>query len=674
MLNYKAELNEEQARIVEGADGFSLVLAGAGSGKTRTLTYRVAYLLEQGVHPDNILLMTFTNKASKEMVQRVNDLLGFNHAPKWAGTFHSIGNKILRRYATALGYTTSFAILDQKDSKDLFKECYKEHGIDLKGSQIPKSEVIQSKYSYARSTGQHIRNYIYDHYDFGASLVDKIESVTDLYEAKKRQLNAMDFDDLLILWLELMQERPDIKSELCTQFQYILVDEYQDTNYIQASIIRELASVHGNVLAVGDDSQSIYSFRAADIGNILNFDKQFGQSNIFKLETNYRSTPEILNLANDSIKNNPHQYKKELKSVQGNGEKPRVFATENVHKQGDKVIFLINQALQAGKSLSDIAVLFRAGNHSAELQLTLSKHGVPYTVRSGVRYFDQAHIKDLLAFARIWDNVTDELAWRRILTQLPGVGLKSAEKIYAHIKALGELNRVAHEHFNLSAKQQQGWSGIQGILQHLTDLDTNDPKYIAKGLRYVYDVYYKDYIKLNFDNALSRMDDIMSFLGFATQYDDLTKMLADLTLDDSLAVRQEESGDQLVLSTIHQAKGLEWDTVLVIGLREGSFPHFRSLESIQELEEERRLFYVAVTRAKNHLYMLYPERSFSYEYGDVRGDESMFLKELSSELYVKVQTAPEHGLLRNRSHKRSWKKANDYFDDSFWEGDTIRYD
>lgn len=694
MLDYKKELNEEQYNIVMKADGNCLVLAGAGSGKTRTLTYRVAYLLEKGVKAENILLMTFTNKAAHEMVDRVHDLLGYHPHTLWAGTFHRIGNKILRRYAESLGYNPYFVILDQQDSKTLLKNCVKELNIDTKQSGIPKVEVVRSMISYAQNTAQEIDDWLCVKYNFPSFILDKIIAISDLYKKRKKELNAMDFDDLLVRWWHLLRDFPSIKEDLAKQFQYILVDEYQDTNNIQARIIKELASVHKNVLAVGDDSQSIYSFRAADIGHILNFENNFEDTQIFKLQINYRSTPEILELANQSIAYNTKQYFKELKSVKEEGTKPIVMATPNIFKQADFIINRIKEVRANGKTLEDIAILFRAGHMSAQLQLELSKHNIPFVVRSGQKYFDQAHIKDLVAVLRLWQNIHDKLAWTRLNTLLPGIGAKTSDRMFEQWSKAATLGEALAMSIKVTPKQRSSWATLHAIFVYLNDLEQNSEDNtldIADGLRFVYQSFYKEYLKKSYDNAQSRMDDVVAFINFAQPYTELEQLLTDITLDESATNQSPdaEEAKKLVLSTIHQAKGLEWDEVIVMDCRDGAFPHYKSKESLRELEEERRLFYVAVTRAKNKLTLLYPITVKSYEYGEMISDPSMFIQELDQDAYIQL---PKHkSLLGNYGFSDDeptggttssrWRRGQNYFDeyddsgdDSFFEDEVIVYE
>lgn len=674
MIDYKKELNEQQYDIVTQGDGHCLVLAGAGSGKTRTLTYRVAYLLEKGVAPHHILLMTFTNKAANEMIERVHELLGYHPQGLWAGTFHKVGNLVLRKYAHLIGHTKYFAILDQNDSYDLYKTCYDDLQVKAFCPDLPKVKVLASKISYARSTNQEIRDYLYSTYDWSPNVINTAVKIAELYEKKKLELNVMDFDDLLVKWLDLLNEHPEIGKELAETFHYILVDEYQDTNSIQAQIIQMLASgTENNVLAVGDDSQSIYSFRAADIANILRFPDVFSDTSIFKLEINYRSTPEILELANTSISNNRNQYAKKLRTENDSGTRPLVFGARSVHEQSDFVVKRLKEIQQEGKKLSETAILFRATHHSAQLQIALTKARIPFIVRSGVRYFDQAHIKDVIAFLRVYSNVKDELSWRRILSFLPGIGKKTADKIIKHVSDKELISEVFEQPIKLSSKQYYSWLIYKGIFEYLDSLKEGK-RFVAQSIHHIGTAFYFNFLKKNFDNAETRKEDIMGFVDFTSQYESLPALLADITLDDSLGTQKKEEEDKLVLSTIHQAKGLEWEEVIILEVRSGAFPHFKSMDSISELEEERRLFYVGVTRAKRRLSLVYPRRTFSYEYGDMGHEPSMFIQELDPDLYIDMTAHVPDREYEFLNTLNSGNKKTAWDDDGFFEEDTITYD
>jgi len=413
MIDFQKELNPQQLDVVLNADGPCLVLAGAGSGKTRTITYRVAYLLEKGVNPENILLLTFTNKAANEMIERVGKLItdssievGFKSAPtrilSYAGTFHSLANKFLRRYANAIGYQSNFTILDEDDSQTLLKLSLKKFKPDSE-KKFASARVVKSIISYARNAQTTLVDALDLKYPQWIKYAEIFDNIAADYEARKKQSGAMDFDDLLVNWL-LILNQPKIQKKLSEQFKYILVDEYQDTNRLQALIVYKLSLAHGNVLVVGDDAQSIYSFRAADIKNILDFEKKYPQARMFKLEINYRSSSEILQLANEVIANNLKQYKKELKTLVSSGIKPTLQPQMDQKEEACFIVGRIKEKLASGLPHREIAVLFRAAFHSQMLEMELVKAGIVYDYRGGLRFFERAHVKDVLAYLRILNN------------------------------------------------------------------------------------------------------------------------------------------------------------------------------------------------------------------------------------------------------------------------------
>jgi len=677
MTNFSEELNQEQLKVVTHGDGYSLVLAGAGSGKTRTITYRVAYLLEKGVKPENILLVTFTNKAAREMLERVGRLVaGDNFHLPWSGTFHHIAYKILRRYAGILGYDKNnpavnrtseassglrFTVLDSDDSLEMLKLCLRDEGIDRKEKRFPSPAVLQSIISYARNAETTIEDVLDLKHPHFLGESETIVRLAENYQKRKLVANVMDFDDLLTNWYQLLIKEQGVRNKLSEQFQYILVDEYQDTNKIQASIIDLIASKHRNLLVVGDDAQSIYSFRAADVRNILAFEKKYPATKIFKLETNYRSTPEILNLANNVIDNNLNQYPKNLKSLNGGPfgfaqGKPELHSFED---QSEEAIFIadrIEELLGEGVEAIKIAVLFRAAYHSQALEMELVKRGIDYDYRGGVRFFERAHIKDVLAYLRIVNNVDDDIAWRRVLRMQIGIGDTTTENIISEIKKLGNLEIIGS---NLSARAQLGWNDFLQIYQKLNYIKNKNP---ADLIAEILDSKYVEYLENEYPDYRERIQDIEQLAKHAEQYadnnadesgtseekDGLSRFLAEATLQESF--RGVDSGqhppnppqggnynsDKIILSTIHQAKGLEWEVVFVMGLSAGQFPNDRALREDNGLEEERRLFYVAITRAKKYLYLTYSAAlrpgSGQGGWGDSFGGPSMFLEEIDKEL------------------------------------------
>ncbi|MDD4203165.1 MAG: ATP-dependent helicase [Candidatus Omnitrophica bacterium] len=640
-IDYQKELNPEQYKVVTDADGASLVLAGAGSGKTRTLVYRVAYLLNQGVSPQNILLVTFTNKAAHTMQDRVEMLLRAKPKGMWSGTFHHIGNRTLRIYAQEVGFKSDFGILDEQDAIDLLKVCIKNLNIKLAKEKMPTPKIIKKIISFSENCGLSISKTTEKLYPYFLNFVNVLNDIYRAYVTKKKTSNVMDYDDLLIKWRELLQTNPQIKQRFAEQFKYILVDEYQDTNKLQADIIRELSDCHKNVLVVGDDAQSIYSFRGADVSNILNFPNLYPDAKVFKLETNYRSTPEILDLANDSILHNIDQFDKQLHTVKSTGNRPALIELTDPHSQAAFIAQRTLELQDKGIPLKDISVLFRAHYQSAELQMELLKRNIPYIIRGGVRFFEQAHIKDVLSYLKILINPYEELAWVRSLGMHAGIGPGYATKIFDKFIEIGSLEKVLDPRFSdfLPAKAKAGFSSFRTIIKQISDPELlKRPDEIVKR---IIENGYEDYVRVNFDNAKDRIDDIKELVNFAHQYRSAKIFLQDITLresfkgESSLGDQTNDDEDVLVLSTIHQAKGLEWHTVFVIGLSEGFFPHSKAVNDEKQIEEERRLFYVAATRAKNELYLVRPITRFDYQMGTVIMRKSLFLQELDMTLYEK---------------------------------------
>jgi len=645
-IDYKNELNPEQLDVVINGEGPCLVLAGAGSGKTRTLVYRVAYLIEKGINPKNILLVTFTNKAAKEMLNRVESLLKTKPKGLWGGTFHHIGNIILRRYAKVLGYTNKFTIMDQEDSRTMIKAVMGELKINYKEKYFPKVNVIQNVISFATNSQKSIKDVIEDKYSYlDPVLMPVIEKIDKAYQKKKLDSNAMDFDDLLLNWLKLLKKDKEIKKRLSTQFKYILVDEYQDTNRIQGEIINQLSSVHKNVLVVGDDCQSIYSFRAADINNILDFPDKLKKCKVCKIETNYRSSPEILELANDSITHNLNQYEKALQPVLENKQKPALVSLRDSEQQAQFIAQRILELQEEGISLNDVAILFRSSFQVMEMELELNKRNIPYQMRGGIKFFEQAHIKDVVSYLRVLNNFQDELSWKRILLLYEGIGAANADYIWHEVKSEKTIkSAVDHlKHVSGTPKVVRSLEKLHEIFEYLLNVK-ND--FVATAIKQILKADYETYLKANFENAKDRIEDINQLANFATQYDKLEDFLADVSLSEgfrgeSIEGYQEGPDESLVISTIHQAKGLEWKFVFLLGLVEGQFPHYKIYDYPEEIEEERRLFYVAVTRAKDELYLTYPIISFSFATGQNINKPSQFIQELNSDLFEPWQINDE---------------------------------
>ncbi len=646
-INYEEELNSEQLPIVKAGKGPILVIAGAGSGKTRTATYRVAYLVESGIPLRNILLVTFTNKAAKEMKYRVEGLLKRSLQGLWAGTFHHIGNMILRKHAKKLGYSKNFTIMDRGDSKDLIARSIKEAGINLKEKKFPKADVLQGVYSYMVNSQEEFHKVIEEKHPHLFEMQREIKHVLDIYEEKKQNQSLMDFDDLLSKWLQLLVEFPEVLQEYAGRFQYVLVDEYQDTNLVQAQIIDLMSSKYRNLMVVGDDSQSIYSFRAAEFKNIIEFPNRYTDCQIFKIETNHRSTPEILAFANESIKNAEEKFEKNLRPVRKKGVNPIMVSFRDVHQQAAFVAQRMLEQYNEGMPLNEMAVIYRSHYHCLELQMELTRRGVPYELRSGLRLFEEAHIKDVMSYLKIFHNPQDGISWFRILKLLPNVGQKTAEKIWKNIrKSESPIKEIVKpETASLVTKGgQDSFKQLQLLLKVL-DRQQSSPSAMMET---ILDHSYQEYLRMTYANHSMRLEELQELSNYASEYESLEKFLSAMVLVGGTKAEEITAGgtsenDAVVLTTVHQAKGLEWKVVFIVWLAEGRFPSYLSFNNKKDLEEERRLFYVAVTRSKDQLYLAYPITYHSRE-GNIVLKASRFLKEVSEHRYQKWLIEDELGL------------------------------
>ncbi len=645
-IDYRGALNDQQFAAVTSRPGCALVIAGAGSGKTRTLTYRVAFLLDQGVDPRNILLLTFTNKASKEMVERVKELVPLDISALWGGTFHSIGNRILRRHAEELGYTRSFSIMDRDDQKSLLRGVVAESDIDTKGKRFPKVDVLLSMFSLALNTDEPLEKVIESNYPYLVEWQDDVRTLEKAYHEKKLATNSMDFDDLLVQALRLLQENDDLCRMYQKRFKYVLVDEYQDTNRIQSELIDLLVNHHKSLMVVGDDAQSIYSWRGADMEHILAFETRYLDATIYKIETNYRSVPEIIELSNKAIAANTRQFTKELKSDRSGGSAlPALVSVADPAAQAEFVGQRILELRDEGVELEEMAVLYRAHHLSLEVQMDLTNRNVPFQITSGLRFFEQAHVKDVAAFLRFVVNPRDEVSYKRFVLLLPGIGDKGASKLWlSWLKAASSIDGPLPKRlsdvmmdFPVPKKAAKYWEQLCFTLDELAPNGE-----LARPADMIYSVLegvYDEYLKGAFDNYDNRRSDIEQLQEYAQTFDDIEEFLSQLSLlsgtdRDPNEKKAEKDDEAVTLSSIHQSKGLEYKVVFLIWLTDGMFPNGRVLEADDEsmLEEERRLFYVAVTRAKDELYMLYPminPRSYS---GDVLQKPSMFLNDFPPEL------------------------------------------
>lgn len=652
-IDYERELNEQQYQVVTSGMGPKLVIAGAGSGKTRVVTYRVAWLLEHGEEGHNILLLTFTNKAAREMMHRVSFLTGINIHHMWGGTFHHIGNIILRKHADLINYNPNYTILDKEDKKDLITTCIHELNLNIEKQRFPSAEILSEIFSLNCNTGNNITSILELRYPQFYSLNEEIEKIYAYYETKKRICNNMDYDDLLLLWKRLMLEHDSIRKLYSNLFIHVLVDEYQDTNVIQAEIIDLLVSETKNPMVVGDDAQSIYSFRGANYENIINFPKKYADCKIYKLEINYRSTPEILDLANEIIRNNINQFHKELIAVKKQADLPNLVITRDVKQQAQFVAQRILELYNEGISFNDMAVLYRAHYHSLELQMELTRFKIPFIISSGLRFNEQRHIKDVVSFLKVIENNYDELGWKRILKLQDGIGTQIAEKIWQQIKktsnVIDQLNDID---IIIPKKAIDSWQSFKELLEKLNSEDIKNKP--AMMIDLILNIHYKDYLKYKFPDYVSRIEDIEQLRNYASQYEDTSKFLSELALLSNVEsediVFGSEENEKVKLSTVHQAKGLEWKVVFVIWLTDGKFPSSRALRDFNGEEEERRLFYVAVTRCKDDLYLVYPTISYYYSDKLVFEHPSRFIHEINTKCYQKWQIETFYENSRNEDN------------------------
>lgn len=613
MIDYRADLNNAQLRAVEFMEGPALVIAGAGSGKTRVLVYRVAHLVEKGINPGSILLLTFTRRASREMMKRAAGILDSRCHNVMGGTFHSFANGILRKYAKKIGFGSNFTILDRDDSEGLINLMRAELEFDKTRERFPKKKTIMEILSKSVNTGMNIKCLLdHDHPHF-AHFHEEISAVGQAYADAKKEKSLMDYDDLLVHLRNLLRDNDNVRKAVSNRFKYIMVDEYQDTNRIQGHIVALLASEHENILVVGDDAQSIYSFRGANFRNIMDFPDIFPKAEVITLEENYRSLQPILNLTNGIIANAKEKFSKELFTTREGDQKPVFVNLQDGEAQAEYVCKNILKLREEDVPLNEIAVLFRNSFHSNQLEVELTNRNIPFVKYGGFKFLEAAHVKDVMSFLKTVCNKDDEIAWRRILVLLEGIGEKGAAgiiaKIHAHEKGYPALSDPAF------AKKKYARELIK--LQDLYGDINPDLMAVAEMIR-TFIPFYKPLMKNKFDNYSVRLEDLKTLVTVAENFSSLEEFLTQLTLEPpekSIVEQEDPDEEKLILSTIHSAKGLEWHTVFILSLLEGFLPDKRCLDEENEIEEERRLFYVAATRAKKNLYLLKPsfiEGRFNY--------------------------------------------------------------
>jgi len=606
-IQYDKVLNKAQLSAVTAPDGPILVIAGAGSGKTRTLVYRVAWLIEKGIPPKEILLLTFTRKAAKEMLERAAKLSDRRCKDVSGGTFHSLAQYVLRQEAHRIGFSPSFTIMDRSDMEEATHALVPEVDGEKRSIRLPKRSTITTIISKAANMEKSLAEIMETEYPQFLPVVSQIEHLLALYREYKRKNNLMDYDDLLLFFRFLLKEDEEIRHRLGNRYKYIMVDEYQDTNSIQSDIVRYLGSLHKNVMAVGDDSQCIYSFRGANFKNMFDFPAHFPEAKIIKLEENYRSTQSILTMTNALMDQAREKYTKCLFTRREGNEIPFVVDTGTERDQAFYVCRAIEALLDEGKQLRDIAVLFRAGYHSFELELELTRCNIPFAKYGGFKFMESAHIKDLLAHLRVIINKEDILSWGRLLRLLKNIGPGRSQAIIDWMKKEHVVADRIDEWPGIS-KEREGFAKLAKLMNALST-----PKIVPKQGVELALAYYSPFLKERFDDYPRRQQELEQLISMASRYKNLRAFLDDLSLEPPTSpvdLRPLDKTDCLTLSTIHSAKGLEWRVVFIIWLVDGRFPPGKSFANRESLEEELRLLYVAATRAKDKLIMTYPGKEF----------------------------------------------------------------
>jgi len=631
MTDLKSLLNEEQFAAATAPDGPLLILAAAGTGKTRTLVYRVVHLIERGVNPQSILLLTFTNRAAREMLERAEKLTVGMTSGLWGGTFHSVAARILRRFPAKTGFPVDFQIIDSDDQKKLMKTCIKDCGHQPK--EFPKPEVALSIISGAANRGIPFEIYAgkrIAEFDVSMEAMDKVAA---MYKSKKEALKVMDFDDLLTRALDLLRGDVFARTFYQNKFTHILVDEYQDTNPLQSEFVDILAEGRDNLSVVGDDFQCIYSWRGSDFQNIMSFTERYPETRVVKLEQNYRSRPEILAVANESIKHNTDQFQKTLRpTINPGGAIPVVYRIWSDRDQGAKVVSLVNNAFKRGYSPGDIAVLYRSHFQSLDTQMALPRAGIPYETTSGTGFFEQAHIKDLLSLLRIVEFPEDWLSFERLMSLLPGAGPVSAGKMWNKLGGMFAARTRRHRELLASLMQPKtaaAWAPLGAALAKYADGETTAAAFVSEFLKH----FYKAHLAKEYENADDREDDVRSLAAEIERGGNIRDFLGEIALLTNVDRAGNDNTPRVLLSTIHQAKGLEWPIVIIISASEGMFPSPRAAESEGGDAEERRLFYVAVTRAKEQLHIISPKTRNMYDGEMMECDLTRFVREIPKNLF-----------------------------------------
>jgi len=632
-IRYETALNPAQLEAVTQTEGPLLVIAGAGSGKTRTLTYRAAYLVEKGIRPAAVLLLTFTRRASQEMLRRAARLLDDRCEKIAGGTFHSFANAILRRYATHIGLDPAFGILDRTDSENLIGLLRKEMQPATHQRSFPRKKTLADIFSRAINKDRSLDEIIADDYPHFEPHLEIISRLQQLFQQRKQEHHFLDYDDLLIYLRRLLTDSAAARDRISASYQYIMVDEYQDTNTIQAEILYRLTHLNRNIMVVGDDAQSIYAFRGANFRNIIDFPKMFPETRIVYLEENYRSLQPILTLTNVIIDRAREKFTKNLFTRRTGGSMPVIVNAEDEYSQSRFVVDRIKDLRRQGVALNEIAVLFRASFHSFDLEIELGREGIEFVKMGGFKFIESAHIKDVLAHMRVMANAYDRISWYRILLLIEKVGPKTAQKIFE-----ATLNEKSGYTGLLSAKIDRT-KGLERLKQLFATLDSR-PMSIAEMGETIID-YYLPILRNTYDDHPRRTKDLEHLVEIMARYKNLGQFLADMALEppntsyENSLYAGASNSNRLVLSTIHSAKGLEWHSVFVIWTLDGRFPSVHTLHKEEELEEELRLMYVAATRAKENLFFTYPSNVYDRITGLILNRPSRYLDNISDDILEK---------------------------------------
>ncbi len=631
-IDYAGELNQQQFQAVTTLDGPLLCIAGAGSGKTRTLVYRVARMVEEGIQPESILLLTFTRKAARNMLDRASRLVGEACGHVAGGTYHSFANMILRQYGSTIGLSPSFSILDESDASDILNHLRGEIDVDFSETRFPQKKTLHEILSRSINRGIAIPQLMETEFPHFIEHLETINHLLAKFATYKKENHLLDYDDLLVFFQRLLEEREEIRHLLGNRFRYVMADEYQDTNRLQARITCLLAGKHRNVMVVGDDAQTIYSFRGADFRNIMEFPREFPEVRIIRLEENFRSTRPILTAANALMKNAREGFPKSLFTRKEGGNLPARVACMDDAEQAGFVAQVILQTREEGVPLSQIAVLFRSGFHSFQLEIELKRRNIPFVKWGGFKFLDASHIKDVLSHLRVLNNPSDRISWMRVLMLLPGIGSKTAQKIIDTV--VSAVSPFSFEGVKVPPRAGATFEGLLATFAKCLPNLGGPPRRLIETVA----EYYFPIMRARFDDFPKRGKDLDQLALLSDRFSSLAELLGEIALEpprnsvDEILSADPDDEDRLILSTIHSAKGLEWHTVFVIWNLEGRFPSFSAISDPDLLEEERRLLYVAMTRARENLFLTFPLSAWDGPAGSILQKPSRFLGEIGRDL------------------------------------------